>query len=274
MDELYDPAWAAEWDAVGPVCGDPDQPVGRVLFAIDPVDAVLSEAIDWRADLIVTHHPLFLRPVHGFAAFTPKGRLVHDLTRNGIALHVCHTNADAANPGVSDALARTIGLTGDLRPLDPMPANPSLGIGRVGRLRRPEPLRTFAHRVERALPTTGHGVRVAGDPDRPVQQVAVSGGAGDSYLEQVRRLGVDVYLTADLRHHPASEQQQHPDAPALVDVAHWASEWPWLASAAEELNRALAAKHPPDTVETRVSTAPTDPWNAPSFENSEDGGRP
>lgn len=278
MDELYDPAWASDWDAVGLVCGDPEHPVSRVLFAIDPEAVVLAEAVEWGADLIVTHHPLFLRPVHGFAAVTPKGRLVHELIRNGIALHVCHTNADAANPGVSDALARSIGLTGDLRPLDPMPMNPSLGIGRVGQLRRAESLGMFAERVRRALPTTGHGVRVAGDPDRPVQTVAVSGGAGDSYLDRVRQIGVDVYLTADLRHHPAAEFRQHPDAPALLDVAHWASEWPWLAKAAEDLSRTLAVRHAPDTVETRVSGIPTDPWNqrsfVNSFEKSENGGRP
>ncbi|MCU1678835.1 MAG: hypothetical protein JWM93_3593 [Frankiales bacterium] len=123
LDELYDPKWAESWDAVGTVCGDPGQPVRRVLFAVDPVAAVAAEAIAGGYDLLVTHHPLFLRPVHGVAATTPKGRLVHDLIRAGIALHVCHTNADVAEPGVSDALAGALGLTG-LRPLAPSDAEP------------------------------------------------------------------------------------------------------------------------------------------------------
>jgi putative NIF3 family GTP cyclohydrolase 1 type 2 len=117
LDEQYDPSWAASWDAVGLVCGDPAAPVRRVLFAVDPVEAVVAEAIAYGADLIVAHHPLLLRAVHGVAATTPKGRLVHDMIRNGIALHVAHTNADVASPGVSDALAAAVGVVDGVRPL-------------------------------------------------------------------------------------------------------------------------------------------------------------
>ncbi|GAA2759770.1 Nif3-like dinuclear metal center hexameric protein [Actinopolymorpha rutila] len=257
LDGLYDPRWAADWDAVGLVCGDPDAEVRRILFAVDPVAEVAREALDWPADLIVTHHPLFLRGVHGVAATTPKGRLVHSLIRAGIGLHVCHTNADAADPGVSDVLAGALGLT-DLRPLDPRPDTPWLGVGRVGVLPEPEPLAAFGRRVAGALPSTAHGVRVAGDPERTVATVAVCGGAGDSYLDTVRALGVDAYVTADLRHHPASEATEHPGAPALLDVAHWASEWPWLDDAAARLRAVLAERG--TTVETRISTLCTDPW--------------
>lgn len=259
LDDLYEPSWAQPWDAVGLACGDPDSPVSRVLFAVDPVADVVAEAVDWRADLVVAHHPLFFRGVHGVAATTPKGRVVHTLVRQGIALQVCHTNADAANPGVSDALANALGLI-DTTPLEPFPTQPTLGIGRVGRLREAESLARFTERVARSLPSTAHGVRVAGDPSRPVRTVAACGGAGDSYLDRVRTAGVDAYVTADLRHHPASEAGEEGDAPALVDVAHWASEWPWLADAATRLTAALHTRG--TTVETRVSQRCTDPWSA------------
>lgn len=257
LDQLYDPSWAADWDAVGLVCGDPDAPVRRVLFAVDPVREVADEAIAWSADLVVAHHPLFLRGVHGVAAISPKGSVVHRLIKHEVALHVCHTNADVAAPGVSDALGHALGLT-DLRPLDPHPAAPQLGTGRIGSLAAPESLRAFHDRVARSLPQTAHGVRVAGDLDRMISTVAVCGGAGDAYLHLARAAGVDAYVTADLRHHPASEATQHPEAPALVDIAHWASEWPWLADAAARLGDALARRG--TTVETRVSTICTDPW--------------
>jgi dinuclear metal center YbgI/SA1388 family protein len=235
------------------------------------VSEVVDEALAWPADLLLVHHPLFLRGVHGVPATTPKGRVVHHLLTNGIALHVCHTNADAAAPGVSDALAVALDLT-DLRPLDPRPETPELGVGRIGRLPRAEPLEVFRQRVAAALPPTAHGVRVAGDPDRSVSTVAVCGGAGDSYLDAVRTAGVDAYVTADLRHHPASEAAQHPGAPALLDVSHWASEWPWLADAAGRLIRDLAQRG--TTVETRISTICTDPWAAhvpANFPRDEEG---
>src|SRR5689334_23823833 len=94
LDQWYPPSWAEDWDAVGLVCGDPEQPVRRVLFAVDPAPAVIAEALQFEADLVVCHHPLLLRPVHGVAATTPKGRVVHDLVRAGIGLFAAHTNAD------------------------------------------------------------------------------------------------------------------------------------------------------------------------------------
>jgi putative NIF3 family GTP cyclohydrolase 1 type 2 len=124
LDRRYDPRGAESWDAVGLVTGDPDQPVRRVLLAVDPVQEVVEEAVAWGADLLVTHHPLLLRPVHGVATTTPKGRAVTALVRAGVALHVAHTNADVADPGVSDALAGVLGLA-DLRPLRAEPEEPS-----------------------------------------------------------------------------------------------------------------------------------------------------
>ncbi|QBR91569.1 Nif3-like dinuclear metal center hexameric protein [Nocardioides euryhalodurans] len=135
-------------------------------------------------------------------------------------------------------------------------ADPGLaptGTGRIGSI-EPVTLRGFAATVAKALPPTAHGVRVAGDPEQLVGRVALCGGAGDFLLDHVRGTDADVYVTSDLRHHPASEFREH-DGPALVDVAHWAAEWTWLPVVAAALTGALG-----DTVETRVSTLATDPW--------------
>ena len=84
----------------------------------------------------------------------------------------------------------------------------------------------------------------------------VSGGAGDSMLHLARAAGVDVYVTADLRHHPATDHLAEPGAPALVDVAHWASEFPWCHQAAALLRERFGEALP-----VRVSAQRTDPWN-------------
>ena len=265
FEEVYPPSWAASWDAVGLVCGDPEQRVEKILFAVDPVDAVVDEALTLGADLIITHHPLMLRGVTSVAANTPKGRIVHRLIRSGVALYTAHTNADTASPGVSDALARAVGLTGQLRPLDPDTTDPEgrRGIGRIGELPAPLVLRDFADQVARGLPATAAGIRVAGDLDRPISTVAVSGGAGDSLLDAARAAEVDVYVTSDLRHHPASEFVERPGGPALIDTAHFASEWPWLADGANHLGDALGRSIGPNgaNVEIHVSTTVTDAWS-------------
>ena len=118
LEHLYPAALAEDWDAVGLVCGDPEAPVRRVLLAVDPVEAVVDEVVAGGYDLLLTHHPLFLRGTTSVAATKPKGRVVHRLLGAGAALHVAHTNADSARPGVSDALAALFDLR-DLRPLQP-----------------------------------------------------------------------------------------------------------------------------------------------------------
>ncbi|WP_233608629.1 Nif3-like dinuclear metal center hexameric protein [Nocardia stercoris] len=357
LEAAYPPRLAEKWDSVGLVCGDPAEPVTRVLFAVDATAAVVDEAIAWGAQALVVHHPLLLRGVDTVAASTPKGALLHKLIRHGCALFTAHTNADSADPGVSDALAAAIGLTvtgpiapkpavavdewtvrvpradtervlaalfaagaggvgnyreccwqvpgsGQFRPVEgadpaigtlgelehvaedqvevvaapsaraavlaalraahpyeepsyhvtecaPLPTG--LGIGRVGALAEPETLRTFTARVKAGLPETVWGVRAAGDPDRPIRTVAVCGGSGDTYLDTVTRLGVDAYLTADLRHHPADEHLRA-GGPALIDAAHWATEFPWCAQAAGIVEGALPG------VSVRVSGLRTDPW--------------
>lgn len=363
LDALYPPETAEDWDAVGLTCGERLAPVTRVMFAVDPLPPVVEEAIAWGADLLVTHHPLLLRPTHSVATDTWKGSVLHRLIRNGCALYSAHTNADVAHDGVNDTLAEALGLV-DTEPLRAWPTEPAdkivtfvppeaagaviaaltdagggtigrysscawqvsgagtftplagaqphigevgrtevtaearvemlvprhrraaalsalravhpyeevavdvielapaasgTGLGRVGALTTPIRLSEFAQQVADALPSTPAGVRLHGDPDATVTRVAVCGGSGDSLLVDAVRAGVDVFVTADLRHHPASEHLAA-GGPALIDPGHWASEWPWLRRAARQLTQALADDASfATTVETHVSTVVTDP---------------
>ncbi|MGC4934894.1 Nif3-like dinuclear metal center hexameric protein [Gordonia sp. DT30] len=335
LDDAYPPRLAESWDAVGLVCGDPQEPARRILVCVDVTDDVVEAAGAGGYGLIVAHHPLLLRGVESVAADTPKGRIVHRLIRGGIALYTAHTNADKADPGVSDALAETLGLR-DVTPIDPQPQRPvdkwvvmvpegnaeqvseamfaagagaigdyrdcawsvvgtgqfeaidgaspaigqigertrvdearvemvaerglrtrvlaalrgahpyeepafdvleqaalpsALGLGRVGVLPEPVTVGEFAARAAVVL-RTPWGVRATGPADRRIETVAVCGGAGDSLLAAVARLGVDAYLTGDLRHHPVDEALRA-GGPVLIDAGHWATEFPWCRQAAD-----------------------------------------
>lgn len=123
------------------------------------------------------------------------------------------------------------------------------GLGRVGSLPVETTLGEFTALVAGVLPATAAGVRASGPSSRPVRRVAVCGGSGGDLAGAASAAGADVLVTADLRHHTALE------APLpVVDVAHWASEWPWCADVAARLGAAL-----PD-VTVDVSTQVTDPW--------------
>jgi dinuclear metal center YbgI/SA1388 family protein len=265
VEERYPPAWAEDWDRVGLVLGEPEATVRRILCVVDCVPETVEEAVTADVQMIVAHHPLLLRGVSSVAPTTYKGRLIHRLIRAGIALYTAHTNADVANPGVSDALADRLGLV-ELRPLRPTAgaagATDGRGTGRIGRLPEPVTLAELTERAARALPATAWGVRAAGAPGRKINTVAVCGGAGDGYLGDAVAAGVDAYLTSDLRHHPASEYLAE-GGPALLDAAHWATERPWLDDLAAHLRGALG-------VETVVSNLDTDPWTLHARSSTEE----
>jgi dinuclear metal center YbgI/SA1388 family protein len=154
----------------------------------------------------------------------------------------------------------------DIYALVPPPGD--AGLGRVGTLAQPEQLRSFVSRVGAALPRTSWGVRAAGDPETLVSRVAVCGGAGDSLLAAAAGADVQAYVTADLRHHPADEHGRASNV-ALIDVAHWASEFPWCEQAADILRSRFAEALP-----VRVCTIRTDPWNMGQLSDENGGDQP
>jgi dinuclear metal center YbgI/SA1388 family protein len=261
VEELWPESLAEDWDEVGLVAGHPSAEITRVMFAVDPTLEVIDEAIEWGAELLITHHPLLLKGVTTVAANTAKGRAVHRLIESGTALLTVHTNGDSAVGGVSDVLADALGLE-NVAPLTPA-ANglPEEGIGRVGDLADAMTLGDFAARVFGILPSVAGGVRVSGDKDGLVHRIAVCGGAGDSLFDEVRASNADLFVTADLRHHPASEAREAAvnGRPYLIDVSHFASEWLWLPAAADALGNVLADQGL--DVEIRVSTTNSDPWD-------------
>jgi dinuclear metal center YbgI/SA1388 family protein len=251
LETRYPLDWAEKWDRVGLVTGRPDQDIHRVLCTVDVTPETVAEAIDLQANLILAHHPLLFEKVSSVAATTPGGRMIHDLIRSGVALYTAHTNADVASPGVSDALADALGIVGRM-PLHP--TGDGRGHGRVGRLPVQLPLREFAQLAARVLNTQDVGVRVAGDLAQRVTLVAVCGGSGSEFLPQARELGVDVYLTGDLKHHAVSEHLQA-GGPALIDAGHWATEQPWCGEVAQWLTKETG-------LQAFVSSVRTDPWTA------------
>lgn len=255
-EELWPRSGASEWDAPGLVTGDPAATVSSIRLSVDAVAATVDEAIEAGADLLIAHHPLLLRGVTTLAEDRYKGAMVARLIRAGCALLSAHTNADVVESGTSAVLASRLGLV-DAVPIVPG-ESPTRGLGRVGRLERPVTLGRLASMLAELLPATANGVRVAGDFEQPVRSVALCGGAGDSLLSEPAVVGADVYITSDLRHHPASEARENAriaGGPALIDVSHWASEWLWLESAAHELRAALPG------VSVSVSDVRTDPWD-------------
>ncbi len=250
LEQRFPSSRAEEWDAVGLVTGRRASAVHRIVLAVEATSAVVRDALDAGADLLVLHHPVYLRGTTTIDGDSPKGSLMHDAIRAGMAVYVAHTNADKARPGVSDALAEAIGVIGT-QPVLPEPDDATLGLGRVGALPAPTTLAALAASIARALSGARGGVRWAGEPDRVVQRVAVCGGSGADLLEHI---DADVYVTSDLRHHTATDYLATGRA-ALIDIPHAVGESLWL----DPLARELVAHF--DGITTHVHPDGCDPWS-------------
>lgn len=245
---------AQSWDKNGLIIGDENAEIKRVLVAVDPVKATVEEAKNWGADLLLTHHPLYLRGTSFLNKQDPKGYLVHTLIENGIALYNAHTNADVATYGVAQAAAELLALE-QVLPLEPLGDNPEIGLGRIGYLPQEMTFAQLGEKVKTVFPDCPAGILLGGDLQARVRKVAISPGSGDSFLQLAREKGAEVYICADLRHHPSSEHLEA-GKPFLINLTHWASEWPWGAKVAQLLRNKYGA----DTIEIKVSELVTDPW--------------
>lgn len=183
-------ALAAEWDNVGLLAGSADREVRSVLVALDITEPVVEEAERMGADLIVSHHPVIFHPVKSITDRDPSGRLLIRLVRSGTGAVCMHTNLDAAQGGVNDALASALGLQ------DAAPAAEG-GIARIGTLPETMALPGFLARVRNAL--RPNGIRYV-DGGRPIRKVAAGGGACGDFLWEAAALGCDAFVTADLKY--------------------------------------------------------------------------
>jgi dinuclear metal center YbgI/SA1388 family protein len=256
VEDLWPVGGAEEWDAPGLVAGAVGDPVNHVRLMVDVVPDTVDEAIGDGADLIIAHHPLLLKPVHSVAEQRYKGRVLARLIRSRVSLLSAHTNADVVPTGTSRVMAGLLGLENQ-NVISPGTTF-GHGMGIVGELPAAMSLYDVASRLGAILPQTASGIRVSGDPDTPVRKVALCAGAGDSLLGHPAVDSADVYITSDLRHHPASEvaaQRLGGIAPALIDVSHFAAEWLWLAQAQKDLEKQLPG------LTVSVSDLVTDPWD-------------
>jgi dinuclear metal center YbgI/SA1388 family protein len=251
IEVRYPKSLAVEWDVVGFVTNNSNITVNKILLTIDVTEEVAAEAIDKSIDLIISHHPLILDHDEISDIQSKRIKTIKRLEEKGIALYVAHTNADIAPGGVNDSLAKTIGLEN----VEPFGFEK---MGRKGNLKTQITLKEFVNLLKDKLPKVKSSIQVTGKLDSNVVKVALCGGSGSSLLEEVRKAEVHVFVTADLKHHAVSDNENM-NGPALVSVSHWASEWTWLPELKKQLNMDLVQRQ--FNSEVFISEISTDPWN-------------
>ncbi|WP_425618721.1 Nif3-like dinuclear metal center hexameric protein [Anatilimnocola sp. NA78] len=227
---------AEDWDNVGLLAGDPQQPVSRIMTCLTITAASAEEAIRERAELIVTHHPLPFKPLKRLTTEQTPGRLLWSLARAGVAIYSPHTAFDSAAMGINQQLANGLGLT-QIQPLV-LTKNDlaGLGSGRVGTFAAPQALRQVATKLAKFLKIDG--LQLVGDPTATITKVAVACGSAGSFLPAAATAGCQLLVTGETTFHTCLEAESL--GMSLLLPGHFASE----RFACEQLAEVLAKEFP------------------------------
>ncbi len=223
IDELF--SWAPrelaeEWDNVGLQVGYPFWPVGRAVIALDVTPETLAFALEVKADIVISHHPLIFKPLVKLDLNETTARLLAGFLRHEISVVSMHTNLDSAQGGVNDRLASLLGL------INPEPLVPrgtaGAGLGRIGELSEAVFPDEFIKRVVSVLGRSC--LAVAGRVQGKIKTVAVCSGSGSSLFPEAVRRGAQLYLSAEIKHSTARQAQAL--GMMVVDAGHFETERP------------------------------------------------
>jgi len=231
IDSLAPNSMKMDWDNTGLLCGHSESCVQRILVALDPFEQVCREAVEKKADLLVTHHPLIFG--QGLTAVNDgneTGRALLMLAENKIAAINAHTNLDCAAGGVNDVLADVLGLK-DVAAI--AFSGKDFGLLRHGYVSE-QSLENFLAHVKSSL--SCDGLRYV-DGKKPVRHVAVGGGSCGDCIIDAFQAGCDTFVTSDIKYnqfHSACALGMN-----LIDAGHFHTEAPVIHVLAQKLQLAF-----------------------------------
>lgn len=199
----------------------------KALLALDVTNWVIDEAVEKKAELIISHHPLIFTPVKCVTDEAAASEKLLRLAEKGIAVISMHTNLDIAQGGVNDVLITALGAV-------PEAVLDAEGCGRIGTLSQPVSMDEFLVRCKDTLKSKGLRFYSAG---RPVQKLAAMGGSGGDCIQRAFTLGCDTYVTADIKYHQFLQAAEL--GINLIDADHFCTENPITPVLRDQLNKAF-----------------------------------
>ena len=253
LESIAPLAYAESYDNSGLLVGNHKTSIRKVLLTLDCTEAVVEEAIRQKCQIIIAHHPIIFSGLKKLNGKSYVERVVMKAIKNDIAIYAIHTNYDNVSNGVNAMLCERLGVL-DCRILAPKALQDTsqyhVGSGMVGRLRVPVGEQVFLKKVKKEL--NAGVIRHTALRDKPVETIAVCGGAGQFLLPYAIAAGADIYITSDVKYHEFFDAD---GAIILADVGHWESEQ----FTAQLLFRQLSEKFP--TFAFLLSKIRTNPVN-------------
>ena len=207
------------WDNAGLQVGLTETEVSGALLCLDVNERIIDEAIAKGCNLIVSHHPLLFRGLKTISDLTDVQRTVRKALKSDICVVSMHTNMDNAKGGVNFRIAQKLGLQNVAffapKSVDGIEA----GSGVIGELPESQAADDFVLMVKKAF-----GVECAMCNEllrRPIQKVAICGGAGDFLLDDALKAGADAFITGEMHYHQYFGYEQQIQ---ICVIGHYQSE--------------------------------------------------
>lgn len=206
-----------DYDNAGLICGNPDSEVSAVLLCTDVTEAVVEEAIAGHFNLIISHHPLSIRPLKNLLPDHWIKRCLIRAVKNDLNIYAAHTNMDAVLNGVSGKMADKLRLQG--KEILAKNADPLTGFGIIGELEEAVDSLEFLKRLKDIFHCGM--IRHTALCKPAVKRIAVCGGSGAFLIRQAIQTGADLYITGDIKYHDFFDTENHL---ILADIGHYESE--------------------------------------------------
>lgn len=215
IEDFAPSSLACTWDNPGLLCGDREKDIKKVFLTLDTNLTTVKEAVEKGADMIISHHPIFMSGIKKIDFSTPDGKMIELLIKNDIVVFAAHTNMDAAQSGINQRLAEIFELEniGILEPIDE-----KSGIGRFGDLKSEVSAVEFAETVKEKL-NTPH-LRISGE--RTIKKLGICSGSGADFVDYAIENGCDCLLTGDVKYHNAIDAAL--DGICIIDAGHFPTE--------------------------------------------------
>lgn len=220
IEEVYPTRYALDWDNVGLLTGRMDKEVHKIYIALDATDEVLDDAVNWGADLLVTHHPMIFKSMKRVTDQDFIGRRVLKMIQNDLSYYAMHTNYDIK--GMAELASEYLEMDNtEVLDVTCMENGREEGIGRVGNLRHEMTLAGCSAFVKEKLQLPN--VKVFGDLSTKVHRIAVSPGSGKSVISCALAKQADVLVTGDVDHHEGIDAVAQ--GLVVIDAGHYGTEY-------------------------------------------------
>lgn len=219
--ELYAPIkYAEEWDNVGLLVGDLESSVKKAIVCLDVTNDIINEAIEKKANLIISHHPIIFKSIKNINSSTTLGKKIIKCIQNNISVYSAHTNLDMTKGGTNDELFDILDLENKEFLCDEV--EPGYALGRVGQLNNQMTLYELSLFVKKQLQLDT--IKYIGDKDKIVKKVSLCTGScsNNYFFDESLKKECDVYITSDIKHHEALDAIEK--GLSLIDATHYATE--------------------------------------------------